>query len=435
MGGDRRHAWRLRVQAWSAAIACLAPAVVLAVAHRLWIRRRALVGLGEKLAGRGPRLPRGGVVVHGVSLGEVALMRAVIPAIRRAGLVPVLTTSTETGAAGLEKSFPQEARAFWPFDLPWAVGGFLARSRPRAVILLEAEFWPLALAACHARGIPVLVVNGRASPRSTDRLAALPSLTRGLFSGVALVVAQTPIYGARFRRLGARRVAVTGSLKADLVRPAAAAPWWEAHGIGSDRPLLLLASTSDGEEANVLGRGLAPWAGWRIAIVPRHPERGAVIADLVERLGGIPRRTSQGGQVAGDADILIADEIGRLGEGYRRCAESGGIAVVGGGLGSGRGGQNMLEAAAAGCCTVVGWDCKAQPDPMAILRAADAVVELVPGQVAPVLAALAADRVRRSDLGRRAQVAWSAGRGAIVRLDRHLGAAFARCGLAPGDPP
>jgi 3-deoxy-D-manno-octulosonic-acid transferase len=95
----------------------------------------------------------------------------------------------------------------------------------------------------------------------------------------------------------------------------------------------------------------------------------------------------------------------------------------------------MLEAAAAGCCTVVGWDCKAQPDPMAILRAAEAVVELVPGQVAPVLAALAADRARRSDLGHRAQLAWAAGRGAMERLDRHLAEAFARCGLAPGDPP
>jgi len=87
-----------------AVIVLLAPLILLAIAHRLWIRRRALVGLRAKLSGRGAALPRGATLVHGVSLGEVALMKPLLP---RLGTGPfILTTTTETGTEGLAKAFP-----------------------------------------------------------------------------------------------------------------------------------------------------------------------------------------------------------------------------------------------------------------------------------------------------------------------------------------
>lgn len=416
-----------RARFWFRVLGCcavlLAPLVLAAIAHRLWIRRRALVGLRAKLSGRGAPLPRGATLVHGVSLGEVGLMKPLVP---RLGAGPVvLTTSTETGTEGLAKAFPEAARTHWPFDLPWAVSSFLRRIRPRRVILLEAELWPLALLACRAEGVPVTVLNARMTARSHARWRLLRPLARRLVGSLALAVAQQGDYGARLADLGLprRRIAVSGSLKADMVRPAqpAAAAAEEARIALPPGPLLFLASTSEPEEEAPL-RSWLTWGragGWRCIIAPRHPERGPALVELCHRLGVEARRTAAGAGTA-SAEVIIVDEIGRMGALYALTAARGGIALVGGSLGSGRGGQNMLEAAAAGCCTAVGWDTRSQPDPMRLLRGAEAVVEFTAADLDAGLAALAADATRRAELGRRAQAAWASGRGALDRTVRIL---------------
>ncbi len=424
---DRSATARFWFRALGALVVLLAPLILLAIAHRLWIRRKALVGLRAKLSGRGPALPRDATLVHGVSLGEVMLMKPLLP---RLGPGPfVLTTSTETGSEGLAKAFPDGHRAHWPFDLPWAISAFLRHARPSRVILLEAELWPLALLACRAEGIPVTVLNARMTARSHARWRLLRPLARRLVGSLALAIAQEPAYAARLADLGLprARVAVSGSLKADMVRPAnAAAAATEAQRIAlPDGPLLLLASTSEPEERAPLASWLR-WgkaAGWRCIIVPRHPERGEALLGLCRELGTPARRTGSSTPDPGPRtpdQVIIVDEIGRLAPLYGLCAERSGIAVVGGSLGSGRGGQNMLEAAAAGCCTVVGWDTKAQPDPMRLLRGASAVTELTPDAIDPVLASLAGDPARRATFGAAARTAWLSGRGALDRTLRLL---------------
>jgi 3-deoxy-D-manno-octulosonic-acid transferase len=109
------------------------------------------------------------------------------------------------------------------------------------------------------------------------------------------------------------------------------------------------------------------------------------------------------------------DEIGKLGALYTWTAQVKGIAVVGGSLGSGRGGQNMLEPAAAGCCTVVGWDTRNFPDAMALLREDGGVIEVSVNNCQTVLATLAKDQPRRVAVGAKGQQAWARGRGAVAR--------------------
>jgi len=426
---DRSAAPAFWFRACGAVIVLLAPLILLAIAHRLWIRRRALVGLRAKLTGRGPVLPRGATVVHGVSLGEVALMKPLLP--RLGGGPFILTTSTETGTEGLAKAFPSAIRTHWPFDLPWAVSAFLRRSRPTRVILLEAELWPLALLACRANGVPVTVLNARMTERSHRRWRLLRPIAKRLVGSLDLAIAQEPAYAARLCDLGLprTRVAVSGSMKADMVRPAvdAAADSEAARIALPDGPLFLLASTSDTEERAPLASWLR-WgrpAGWRCVIVPRHPERGDALVDLCRELGLSARRTARPDDPANNpTDVVIVDEIGRLAPIYALCAKRGGIAVVGGSLGSGRGGQNMLEAAAAGCCTVVGWDTASQPDPMRLLRAANAVVEVSATSLDADLAALASDPQRRATLGRCGHIAWLSGRGALDRTITILNRTF-----------
>ncbi len=431
--GARRVEWRLRCAFIATLYLVATPLVLIGLAHRLWIRRKGLVGLREKLTGAGPTLTPGQVLVHGVSLGEVMLMRPLVPRLEAAlGARCLLATTTETGRAALDQHFPGHERAFWPLDLPWAVEAFLARAKPRLVVLLELELWPYLLSACAARGIPVALVNARVSERSFHRWRAARAFARPLLRSLTLALGQNATWTARLAALGARDARVTGSMKADMVRPADAdAARREAERLGFDaRPLLLLASTSGGgavEELVALPGGVAPWRarGWRVAICPRHPERGGEVAEALVRAGATARRSSRGERVGDDGDVMVIDEIGRLAALYAWAASTGGIAVVGGSLGSGRGGQNMLEPAAAGCCVVVGRDTRNFPDAMALLRDAGGVVETDGAGIGATLAALADDAERRRALGVAGRRAWLSGHGATARAVAALAEAFA----------
>jgi 3-deoxy-D-manno-octulosonic-acid transferase len=404
------------------------PLVAALLAHRLWIRRKGLVGLHEKLTGRGTTFAPGQILVHGVSLGEVNLMRPLVPRLEAAfGTRCLLTTTTETGRARLDEVFPDRQRAFLPLDLPWAVSAFLSRARPRAVVLLELEVWPLLLTACHLRRIPVVLLNARVSERSFRGYRRARWLLRPLFRGLALALGQNGTWSARLAGLGARRerLVVSGSMKADMVgcaTPEAMQREAERLGLRPGQPVLLLASTSAGahsEEETLLAPRFGSWVerGWQVVVCPRHPERGNEIATLIAALPGAPqvRRSSQGQRLEGHAQVLLVDEIGRLAALYAWTAAVNGIAVVGGSFGSGRGGQNMLEAVAAGCCTVVGWDTRNFPDAMALLHLEGGVVEVDPDECQDALLALANDPARRQRLGSNGRRAWERGRGAMER--------------------
>jgi 3-deoxy-D-manno-octulosonic-acid transferase len=424
--GARARRWRGFAAVLSLLYLALAPAAAALLAHRVWLRRRALAGLREKLTGEVARPMPGLPLFHGVSLGEVTLLRALLPPVLAAlgETRALLTTTTETGRAGLDKHFPDQERAFLPFDLPTAVASFLTRTRPRAVVLLEAEWWPQLLAACFARGIPVVVVNARMSARSYQRYAQAGAAARALFGNLSLVLAQNGVYAARLARLGVPRdrLHVCGSLKADVVTPAppaAAAAERKRLGLGI-APLFLCASTSDGEEEALVKAWQRHCPSWRLVICPRHPERGADLVALCAKSGVAATRSSTLAGAAPAADhAVIVDEIGRLGALYA-AATPAGLAIVGGSLGSGRGGQNMLEAAAAGCCTVVGWDVRNQPDAMVLLRTHQGVVELPAAGIDAAIAALANDPARREAIGAAGRAAWASGRGAGARTARLL---------------
>jgi 3-deoxy-D-manno-octulosonic-acid transferase len=420
--------WNWSLAFFSTLLLIALPLVALFLAHRLWIRRKGMVGLREKLTGRGPRLTPGQIMVHGVSLGEVNLMRPVVPKLEAAfGARCLLTTTTETGRARLDEVFADHERAFLPLDFPWAVLTFLRRAKPRMVVLLELEVWPVLLLVCHLRGIPVVLLNARVSERSFRGYMRGRWLLRPLFRNIALALGQNGMWSARLVGLGVRRerVMVSGSMKADMVGRAsdeAMQREGERLGLRAEQPVLLLASTSAGnqnEEQFILAPQFSQWMerGWQVVICPRHPERGTEIATLVATLPNSPqiRRSSQRQRLDGPAQVMVVDEIGKLAALYAWTASVNGIAIVGGSFGSGRGGQNMLEATAAGCCTVVGWDTRNFPDAMALLTLADGVVAVTRDDCHQVLAALYDDPDRRFRLGENGQRAWENGRGAVER--------------------
>lgn len=144
-----------------------------------------------------------------------------------------------------------------------------------------------------------------------------------------------------------------------------------------DRPVLLAASTHPGEDEIVLEAWRALPADHdhdrpRLVIVPRHPERGTAIADIILASGAL----AAGAAVAlrsrepdDSAEVIVADTLGELGLWYRLAD----LALVAGSLAPGIGGHNPLEPARLGCPIVSGPHIENWLTAYADLRAADGV--------------------------------------------------------------
>ncbi len=329
---------------------------------RLWWRGRReplyREHVGERY-GRYPRVgaPRGPVLwIHAVSLGET---RASVPLVERLlaqypAATVLLTCMTATGrAAGATLFGDRIVQAWLPYDAPFAVRAFLAHWTPVAGLIMETELWPNLVAAARAAGVPLYLVNARLSERSAKGYARVESLARPMLSALAGVAAQAVPDARRLAALGAPAPVVTGNLKFDLVAPADANARAEAlrEWLGASRPVFVAASTRDGEESLILDALAADPLPDRAltVIVPRHPQRFDTVAEIL-RARRIPFvRRSAGSPVSPDANVVLGDSMGELFAFYAAAD----VAFVGGSL-LPLGGQNLIEAIAAGCPTLVG---------------------------------------------------------------------------------
>jgi 3-deoxy-D-manno-octulosonic-acid transferase len=337
------------------------------VLGRLWWRGRLEPGyrrhLGERLGFYGRRVEkRLTIQVHAVSVGETRAAEPLVDALLRAYpdcrilLTHMTPTGRATGASLFGKHMGDNARvvqSYLPYDTGFMTGRFLRHFRPSICILMETEVWPNLIHSCAAQGVPVALVNARLSERSLRRGRKIGALMTDAARAISLVAAQTQADAGRIASLGAPRVEVTGSIKFDVVPPEAALDTGAMlRARFGGRPVLLCASTREGEEALILdawqaqGGLYAP--GTLLLIVPRHPQRFDEVARMVESRGlSLARRSSLPQRVA--ADVLLGDSMGEMFAYYAACD----LAFIGGSL-LPLGGQNLIEACALGKPVLVG---------------------------------------------------------------------------------
>lgn len=336
-----------------------APALPLILGRRVRRAKEDPARLGERFGRAGlPRPPGPLVWIHAASVGESL---SVLPLIDRLiaadpGRSILVTSGTVTSAALLRERLPAGAmHQFVPVDQPAAVARFLDHWRPDAGLWVESELWPNLIGSTQRRGIPTLLIQGRMSARSHRSWRWLPGLIRPVLSGFALVLAQTEADAARFRDLGAGRVIVTGSLKfaAPSLPHDPAGLDALRHAIG-DRPVFLAASIHPGEDKPVIRAQAALRRKHHrllTIIVPRHPDRGAELAELAGYDGPGVARRSLGQPITGETRIYIADTIGELGLFYRLAP----VVFIGGSL-IPHGGQNPVEPVQLGAVVISGPD-------------------------------------------------------------------------------
>jgi len=393
---------------------------------RLWWRGRREPGYRQRIGERfgrydaNPPAPTGPLIwIHAVSLGETRACAPLVERLlheRRYATV-LLTHMTATGREAGRALFGDSVLQAWlPYDVPFAVRSFLKRFNPEAGLLMETEVWPNLVAECAQAHVPLFLVNARLSERSAIGYARLPMLTRPMFAALGGVAAQTETDAARLAAAGARDVAVTGNLKFDvMVTDDACALGRELRErFGEARPVWIAACTRDGEEAlllDALARGRLP-AGTLTVIVPRHPQRFPMVAELL-RARGTPFVTRSANlAVPADVGVVLGDSLGEL-PAYYGAAD---VAFVGGSL-LPLGGHNLIEPIAVGTPTIVGPHTFNFAEATRNAVAAGAALQVVDANaVIAEVSTLLADPARRARMRAAAGAFHAAHRGAADRL-------------------
>jgi len=314
------------------------------------------------------------VWVHAVSLGEaraaeplIRALRAEIPAMRL-----LLTHGTATGMqAGQALLQAGDAQTWQPWDTPGAVTRFLRMHQPAVGVLMETEVWPVMLQMAEQQGVPMVLANARLSDKSLRQGQRLSALMQPAAWRMAAVLAQTKEDAQRVRMLKYNNATTVdasivemGNVKFDMTPAPAVLSLGQAWRQTSvDRPVVLAASTREGEEADILAawQAIAQQAASvslpqqpRLLIVPRHPQRFDEVAALLEKQGLTFSRRSQWLQHMPDAqalqaDVWLGDSLGEM-PAYYASAH---VALLGGSFAP-LGGQNLIEAAACGCPIIMG---------------------------------------------------------------------------------
>lgn len=336
------------------------------VLARLWWRGRKEPGYRSHVAERlgfyrvpAPERLHPLFWVHAVSVGETRAAEPLVESLLAEwpDAVVLLTHMTPTGRATGKELFARHGgrvlQAWLPYDTGWMVGRFLKHFRPRLGVIMETEVWPNLIAVCAARGVPLALVNARLSQRSLEKAQRLGILMREAARGFGCVAAQTEADAVRLRQIGAPLVHVTGNIKFDvsppqemLIRGAA------LRGQFGTRPVLLCASTRDGEEVLILDAiERCDLQQALVVIVPRHPQRFDEVARMISmRNIMLCRRSTLGTAWVGpEVRILLGDSMGEMFAYYAACD----VAFIGGSL-LPLGGQNLIEACALGKPVLIG---------------------------------------------------------------------------------
>ncbi len=363
--------------------------------------------------------------IHSISVGETFLALKLARKMKELepGLHAVISVTTSTGLALAEEQAADWMEVIYnPLDALSFVRRALDAVRPARLIFIEA-IWPNLLAETTRRGAPVAFIP-RLSPRSERRFRKARKWTGPIFREITLLLVSDAEDVPRWTALGAdaSQIRVVGNIKFDQ---AAQAPERLSElreilrklGIADDAPILLAGSTFPGEEriiADTYARLRQRHRGLFLIIVPRHIERTNEIAAELTSAGLSFALRSAGG--AHPADCLLVNTTGELRDWYRLST----VVFIGKSLTS-TGGQNPVEAVAAGKPVIFGPHMENFQPLVAQWLAADAAIEVArPEDLGPKISELLNDPARCAALVSRARDIVARHEGATLRAAEAL---------------
>lgn len=327
-----------------------------------------------------PKLPRpeGKLFwLHGASVGESVSMLPLINKILDTypDAHVMVTTGTVTSADVMQKRLPERAfHQFIPIDNPTFTNRFVKYWHPDVALWFESEFWPAVLSSISKRNIPLILINGRISNKTFKRWQQFDFICKELLDCFTLCLGQSEEDSYRLRTLGAKDAICLGNIKyAGLPLPIDEKVKKDLQKEIGSRRVWLISSTHDDEEIRIAKahkRLKEKYPDLLMIVAPRHPNRGAEIAELIDKINLKTALRSKGESITDDVDVYIADTIGEMGLWYDLCK----IVFVGGSFVP-HGGQNFIEPSRMRDAVIVGPHMHNFTEAMTRARKADAIMQ------------------------------------------------------------
>ncbi len=306
------------------------------------------------------------VWIQAASVGEAMLALSLTHDLldRQDDLAILITTTTTQGYDILTKHLPNYPGStpprirICPLDHPCIMHGFVRRTHPKVVVLLETELWPGLLGACKRYHCPVLVANGRMSLQSFAAYTCLGSLFRSLAPTEILAVSD--LDASRFSTIfNQARVSTMPNIKFDRLDTEAAISYVAnplSRFFKPSAKLVVLGSIREEEEPIIqetLSRLVDKHPTTIVALVPRHEHRITAWQQYLTsaNLSWVMRSACTTHVKPGT--VVLWDRFGELSALYALSK----AAFVGGSLAP-LGGQNFLEPLVQGVRPIIGpsWD-------------------------------------------------------------------------------
>ena len=325
---------------------------------RLYLLARAQLAAGPAMAPAFPR-PQGPLIW--LNAPSLAAARACGELIRRimaerddVGFLVTLPPDITPAAAALP---PTAAVQSLPPDRTPAAQGFLDHWRPDLAVFSEGTLPAALVDCCHARGVPLFLIDALSQSGTRRWLQSLFGVTRALLQHFDRILAQDEAAARRLRRQGAPawRLDVAGKME----ETTGAMPCTEAErdamaGFLRSRPVWVAVAVPEVEESSVI-------AALRIALrlshrlllilVPEDPARGPALADYVSKeLGLNVSVRSRDEDPDSEDQVYVADTEGEFGLWYRLAP----LCYMGGTLFGGNRPRHPFEAAALGSAILFG---------------------------------------------------------------------------------
>jgi 3-deoxy-D-manno-octulosonic-acid transferase len=310
--------------------------------------------------------------MHAPSVGEGLMARPVLAEMREQHPeVQLAYTFFSPSAEEFSRTLEVDFRDYLPFDARADMTTALDALRPRAIVFSKLDVWPELVHQARTRGIRLGLISASLPAESKRRSKMGGLLLREAYESLDAVGAVDEDTAVRLMELGVdpNRVVVTGDTRYDQVWQRAQAANRETGllaRLASARPTFIAGSTWPPDEAVLLDgilRARSRIPAMRTIIAPHE-----VTQDHLEPiLQWADRQRLKLARVddpdAGDADIILVDRYGVLGDLYALAD----LAYVGGGFHA-AGLHSTLEPAAYGAPVLFGPRHERSRDALALLR-------------------------------------------------------------------
>ncbi len=359
---------------------------------------------------------------HSVSVGEFNAALPLINAVhdKYPSRPVVVSTTTGTGQQlAVERVGDYAQVIYFPYDTYFSVKSWLDAINPALFVIVETEMWPGLITQCKERGVPVVIVNGRISPRSFKSYKRIKWFFHRYVKMLTCIGAQTSNEAERYRDLcdGEVLIETMGNLKCDGLKAKSQADiekLRDSLSLAKDELVFIAGSTHEGEEAFILSAytkllKLMPGKIVRLIIAPRHPQRFDRAEELIKGAGFSVLRNSRSERFKNELDVYLIDSIGHLATFYGIAD----VAFVGGTIAP-IGGHNVLEPYTYKVPVISGPRLEKTRDFARLLEERDALfVVKTPEDMAQELLRLLGDQALRQEIGKRGNMLLLDSQGAV----------------------